>query len=217
MTNDQMQGSLIIISAPSGAGKTTIVSEVLRRLADVRASVSYTSRAPREGEEHSKHYHFVTRAEFEAMIGRNELLEWAEVHGNLYGTSRVYVNQLLDSGLDVILTIDVQGAALIRKDFPEAVTVFVLPPSYDAMLDRLHLRDAGKTDGLELRLHNAEAEVAQYEFYDYLIVNDDLEQAIQEFAAIILAERCRRQKRAATAENILDHFREHFRRKKINA
>lgn len=212
-----MQGNLIIISAPSGTGKTTIVAEVLRRMNGICASVSYTSRLPREGEEHSKHYHFVTRAEFEAMIARNEFLEWAEVHGNLYGTSRVYVQELLASGFDVILIIDVQGAAIIRRDFPEAVTVFILPPSYEAMLARLHVRDAGKTESLELRLHNAEEEVAQYKFYDYLIVNDELEQAVQEFAAIILAERCRREKRAAAADSILDHFKKRFRRKRTNA
>lgn len=202
-----MQGNLIIISAPSGAGKTTIVNEVLQRLPGVSASVSYTSRTPRIGEEHSRHYHFVTRAEFEAMIERQELLEWAEVHGNLYGTSRRYVEQVLAAGSDLILVIDVQGAAIVRQKFPHAVTIFILPPSYDAMLTRLHGRDAGKTDGLELRLRNAEAEVAQYEFYDYLIINDELEVAVQECAAIILAERCRRQKRAAAAERILEHFR----------
>lgn len=202
-----MQGNLIIISAPSGAGKTTIVTEVLQRLTGVCASVSFTSRTPRKGEEHSKHYHFVSRPEFEVMIEQDELLEWAEVHGNLYGTSRAYVKQLLEAGLDVILTIDVQGAAIIRRDFPQAVTVFILPPSYEAMLKRLHVRDDGKTESLSLRLQNAEAEVAQYEFYDYLIVNDELEQAVLEFAAIILAERCRRKKQAAAAEQILDHFR----------
>ena len=202
-----MQGNLIIISAPSGAGKTTLVNEVLQRLPDVCASVSYTSRLPRAGEEHSKHYHFVTRAEFDEMIERAELLEWAEVHGNLYGTSRVYVNRLLALGSDVILIIDVQGAAIIRKDFPDAVSIFILPPSYEAMLDRLHVRDAGKTESLDLRLRNAETEVAQYAFYDYLIVNDELAQSVEEFTAIILAERCRRRKRAATAELILEHFR----------
>lgn len=202
-----MTGNLIIISAPSGAGKTTIVGELLQRVPGVCASVSYTSRAPRVGETHGTDYHFVTRAEFEAMIERGELLEWAEVHGNLYGTSRVYVEERLASGTDVILVIDVQGAALVRQQFPAAITIFILPPSYEAMLERLHLRDAGQTDALALRLHNAEAEVAQYEFYDYLIVNDELAAAVQECAAILLAERCRRAKRAAAAELILTHFR----------
>jgi guanylate kinase len=149
----------------------------------------------------------VARAEFEAMIARNELLEWAEVHGNLYGTSRVYVREMLESGLDVILTIDVQGAAITRQLFPNAVSVFILPPSYEALMERLNMRDAGKTDSLNLRLRNAENELEQYKQYDYLIVNEELESAVQEFTAIIRAARCRRNERAAAAETILNHFR----------
>ncbi|HEX4945060.1 MAG TPA: guanylate kinase [Blastocatellia bacterium] len=204
-----MTGNLFIISAPSGAGKTTIVNEVLRRLEGVRDSISYTSRAPRAGEEHGRDYHFVTRAEFEAMIARNELLEWAEVHGNLYGTSRVFVHEVLASGLDVVLTIDVQGAALTRQLFPNAVSVFILPPSYEALLERLHMRDAGQTEAVRLR--NAEMELEQYKAYDYLIMNDDLETAVQEFMAIIVAARCHRTGRAALAETLLDHFRRNLR------
>ncbi len=204
-----MAGNLIIISAPSGAGKTTIVNKALTCLEGVRDSVSYTSRAPRAGEEHGRDYHFVTRAEFEAMIARDELLEWAEVHDNLYGTSRVFVNEVLASGQDVILTIDVQGAALTRELFPDAISVFILPPSYEALLERLHLRDAGQTEAVRLR--NAETELAQYNHYDYLIVNDELDTAVQEFTAIIGAARCRRSQRAAAAELILDHFRRNLR------
>lgn len=204
-----MAGNLIIISAPSGAGKTTIVNEVLRRLAGVRDSISYTSRGPRVDEENRQDYYFVTRAEFEAMIARNELLEWAEVHGNLYGTSRVYVSEMLASGLDVILTIDVQGAAITRQLFPRAVSVFILPPSYEVLIERLNLRDAGQIDALRLR--NAETELEQYKQYDYLIVNEELEAAVQEFTAIIRAARCRRSGRAAAAETILDHFRRNLR------
>ncbi len=200
-----MAGNLIIISAPSGAGKTTIVNEVLRRVAGVRDSISYTSRSPRGGEENGQDYHFVTRAEFEAMIARNELLEWAEVHGNLYGTSLVYVSEMLTAGLDVILTIDVQGAALTRQLFPNAVSVFILPPSYEVLIERLHLRDAGQIEAV--RLCNAETELEQYKHYDYLIVNEELEAAVQEFTAIIRAARCRRSGRAAAAEMILNHFR----------
>ncbi len=204
-----MAGNLIIISAPSGAGKTTIVNEVLRRVAGVRDSISYTSRLPRGGEETGQDYHFVTRAEFEAMIARNELLEWAEVHDNLYGTSRVYVSEMLAAGLDVILTIDVQGAALTRQLFPSAVSVFILPPSYEVLIERLHLRDAGQIEAV--RLCNAETELEQYKHYDYLIVNEELEAAVQEFTAIIRAARCRRSGRAAAAEMILDHFRRNLR------
>ena len=204
-----MAGNLIIISAPSGAGKTTIVNEVLRRLAGVRDSISYTSRLPRGGEENGQDYHFVTCAEFETMIARNELLEWAEVHGNLYGTSRVYVSEMLAAGLDVILTIDVQGAALTRRLFPSAVSGFILPPSYEVLIERLNLRDAGQIEAV--RLCNAETELEQYKHYDNLIVNEELEAAVQEFTAIIRAARCRRSGRAAAAEMILDHFRRNLR------
>ena len=204
-----MAGNLIIISAPSGAGKTTIVNEALQRLEGVRDSISYTSREPRAGEEHGRDYYFVSRPEFEAMIARHELLEWAEVHGNLYGTSRVFVSDVLASGLDVILTIDVQGAAITRRIFSDAITVFILPPSYEALIDRLNVRDAGQTD--TLRLRNAETELEQYKAYDYLIVNDELETAVQEFTAIILAARCHRTQRAAAAETILEHFRRNLR------
>jgi guanylate kinase len=204
-----MAGNLIIISAPSGAGKTTIVNEALQRLEGVRDSVSYTSRAPRAGEEHGRDYHFVARAEFEAMIARDELLEWAEVHGNLYGTSRVFVSEVLAAGQDVILTIDVQGAAITRRLFPDAISVFILPPSYEVLIERLHLRDAGQTEAVRLR--NAAAELEQYKNYDYLIVNDELDSAVQEFTAIILAARCRSNGRAALAETILEHFRRNLR------
>lgn len=204
-----MQGNLIIISAPSGAGKTTIVNEVLPRLEGVRDSISYTSRTPRAGEEHGRDYYFVSRGEFEAMIARDEFLEWAEVHGNLYGTSRLFVSEVLASGQDVVLTIDVQGAAITRRLFPDAVSVFILPPSYEVLLERLHLRDAGQTD--DVRLQNAATELEQYSDYDYLIVNDELESAVQEFIAIILAARCRRSGRAPLAETLLEHFRRNLR------
>jgi guanylate kinase len=117
------------------------------------------------------------------------------------------VQQMLASGVDVILTLDVQGAAITRQLFPEAVTVFILPPSYEALLNRLQVRDGGNTESLDLRLRNAEGELMQYQFYDYLIVNDELERAVQEFAAIIVAERCRRKHRAEAAERILNYFR----------
>lgn len=201
-----MLGNLIIVSAPSGAGKTTIVSEALKSLARVKPSVSYTSRAARVGEQAGVHYHFVARAEFEAMIGAGDFLEWAEVHGNLYGTSRRYVEQLRAAGDDVLLTIDVQGAAQTRYLFPDAISVFILPPSHPTLLDRLSKRGANSLQDTQLRLRNARAEVAQYEDFDYVIINDNLPQATVELAAIILAERCRRARRSAVAEQILKTF-----------
>lgn len=201
-----MKGTLIIVSAPSGAGKTTLVSAVAARDSRVRPSISYTSRAPREGEADGVHYHFVSREEFEAMIARGELLEWAEVYGNLYGTSRVRVERLREEGFDVILTIDVQGAAIARERFPDAVGVFILPPSFEAMTGRLHGRGANGQQDLAVRLRTARAEIDERGNYDYLVVNDDLEQAVAELAAILVAERCRMTRRSAQAEQILSTF-----------
>ncbi len=201
-----MTGNLIIVSAPSGAGKTTLVSEALRRIEGARASVSYTSRAQRAGEENGVHYHFVSADEFKAMNARGELLEWAEVHGNLYGTGKKPVAEMRAVGSDVILTIDVQGAEQARKIFPDAISVFILPPSYQTLVERLKNRGANHPDDLELRLRNARWELEQYQKFDYLIVNDELENAVQELIAIIIAERCRRRLRAPAAEQIIDTF-----------
>jgi guanylate kinase len=202
-----MTGNLIIVSAPSGAGKTTIVAEVVRSLAGVRESVSFTSRPPRAAEQDGSHYHFVSEAEFKAMAARGEFLEWAEVHGNLYGTSRRAVDELLAAGEDVVLTIDVQGAANARRVFPDAVSVFILPPSYETLLSRLHARGANRSDDLRVRLGNAQHEIEQYRHFDYIIVNDELTIAVSELAAIILAARCSRPRRAAQAEDILATFK----------
>ncbi len=201
-----MAGNLIIVSAPSGAGKTTLVGEVLKRVPNVRPSVSYTSRPPRNGELDGVHYHFVTRAEFSALLERGEFLEWAEVHGNFYGTSRHAVETLLAAGTDVILTIDVQGAAQTRRLFPAAISVFILPPSYQAMRARLGERGANGAADLAVRLQNAHAEIAHCEQFDYVVINDELEPAGAELAAIILAERCRRTRRQAEIEQIRQTF-----------
>jgi guanylate kinase len=201
-----MNGNLIIVSAPSGAGKTTLVSEVLKRDQRIKPSVSFTSRAPRNGEENGVHYNFVSADEFRAMIERGDLLEWAEVHGNLYGTSRRLVERLRGEGFDVVLTIDVQGAGQARKLFPDAVGVFILPPSYQTLLDRLDTRGANGADDLQTRLRNAIGEMAEYKNFDYAIINDDLNQATDELAAIVLAERCRRHRRSELAEQIIKTF-----------
>jgi guanylate kinase len=201
-----MAGNLIIVSAPSGAGKTTLVAAVIRRLDQVMPSVSYTARSRRVGETDGVDYHFVGPDEFDAMIARDEFLEWAEVHGNRYGTSRSVVEQLLGRDMDVILTIDVQGAANARALYPQAITVFVLPPSYAALVDRLRGRGANETSDLRLRLLNGRSEIEQFRYFDYLVINDDLGRATEELAAIIMAARCRRERRATVAENILMTF-----------
>ncbi len=203
-----MIGNLIIVSAPSGAGKTTLVSELLERDLRVKNSVSFTSRAPRPGEKDGVHYHFISRHHFEAMIAGGDFLEWAEVHGNLYGTSRRLVEDARAAGFDVILTIDIQGAAQARRLFPEAVSVFVLPPSREALIERLESRGTNDAEDLRLRLRNALHEIVEYATFDYIIVNDDLDEATDELAVIVRAERCSLKRRGHRAEQILQTFRE---------
>ncbi|MFZ4626733.1 MAG: guanylate kinase [Blastocatellia bacterium] len=203
-----MSGNLIIVSAPSGAGKTTLVAEVLRRDERVRPSISYTSRSARPGELDGQHYHFVTRERFAALIEEGDLLEWALVHGNYYGTGRRAIAQLRGAGYDVILTIDVQGERQIRQAYPDALSIFILPPSYAILVDRLGGRDGAAGPDLRLRLRNAVDEVAQYRHFDYLVVNDQLSEAVAEVAAIIRAGRARRECRAPNAEEILQTFQQ---------
>lgn len=177
-------------------------------MSGVRASVSFTSRSPRPGEVTGVDYHFVSRPEFKEMINQGKFLEWAEVHSNLYGTSAETVSQVMSSGDDIILTIDVQGADKARQVFPEAISVFLLPPSFAVLAERLTGRGPAPTDDFQLRMVNARKEMLCYKDYDYLVVNDDLEVAIAEFKSIIVAGRCRRQRRAPRAEGMLDGFRE---------
>jgi len=201
-----MNGNLVIVSAPSGAGKTTLVAGALRRDSRARPSISFTSRRLRAGEEQGVHYHFISRAEFEAMIANGDFLEWAEVHGNLYGTSRRAVEEIRSSGSDVILTIDIQGAAQARKLFPYAVSVFVMPPSLDALARRLENRGTDTAQDRRLRLDSALYEMEQYVNFDYVVINDDLDRAIDELVAIITAERCRTTRRLEVAARILQTF-----------
>src|SRR5262245_1484635 len=201
-----MIGNLIIVSAPSGAGKTTLVAGALGRDDRVRPSISFTSRRPRAGEEQGDHYHFVSRAEFESMVANGDFLEWAEVHGNLYGTSRRTVEEIRSVGYDVILTIDIQGAAQARKLFPDAISVFIMPPSLDALAERLESRGTDTASDRRLRLDSALHEMEQYVDFDYVVINDDLNRAIDELAALITAERCRAARRREIAARILQTF-----------
>jgi guanylate kinase len=201
-----MFGNLIIVSAPSGAGKTTLVAGALERDDRAQPSISFTSRRPRAGEEQGVHYHFVPRAEFETMIANGDFLEWAEVHGNLYGTSRRAVEEIRSSGSDVILTIDIQGAAQARKLFPDATSVFIMPPSLDALSARLESRGTDTAHDRQLRLDSALHEMEQYVNFDYVVINDDLNRAVGELAAIITAERCRTARRREIAAQVLQTF-----------
>ncbi len=181
-----------ILSAPSGGGKTTIAKELQRRRTDVGYSVSCTTRRPRAGEADGKDYHFLSQIEFEARRDRGEFAEWAEVHGRLYGTLRREIEKVITSGRHVLMDIDVQGAAQLRAAYPEAVQIFVLPPSASELVRRLTARKTEDTGSLLTRLTSALAELRAVETYDYVVVNDDLRRAIAMVSGIIDAESAKR-------------------------
>ncbi len=184
-----MPGNLYVVAAPSGAGKTTLVRLLLEREAKVRLSVSYTTRGPRPGEINGREYHFVDAGDFQAMIDRQEFLEWAEVHGNFYGTSKKWIAEQLAAGGDVLLEIDWQGAQQVRSIFPQAIGVFVLPPSMEELTRRLTGRGTDSADVVARRLAAARAEMRHVGEFDYVIINDQLEQALEDLCAIVRASR----------------------------
>lgn len=187
------EGFLLVLSAPSGCGKTTILRQVMAELSGLSFSVSHTTRQPRPGEENGRDYHFVSLEQFKALrdCQPSGFLEWAEVHGNLYGTSRQEAEARLTAGADVILDIDVQGAAQVRRN-AEPVTVFIAPPSLAELERRLRGRGTESETSLRIRLANAAKEMQAADSYTYLIVNDRLEQAVLALKSVIIAERCRR-------------------------
>ena len=176
---------IFIISAPSGAGKTTLRKAALAAFADMRYSVSFTTRPPRPGEENGKDYVFVTAPEFEAGIRNGRWAEWARVHGNYYGTCADVLSQSLSSGCDILLDIDVQGARQICARFPESVTIFIMPPSLEVLRQRLVSRGTDRPEAIAMRIENAGREMAQRDVYRHVVVNDDLETAITELIHII--------------------------------
>jgi guanylate kinase len=184
-----IKGSLFIVSAPSGAGKTTLCRALVSSLPDLEFSVSYTTRDRRPGETEGTDYSFVTRQEFERMAAAGEFLEWAEVHGELYGTSKTRVYKILDSGKDVILDIDTEGASQIRTHTNTGTFIFILPPSLDILKRRLRERMTDSEEKIARRLKQATAEIQTYEEYDYVIMNDILEDALRDFRSIITAKR----------------------------
>lgn len=185
------QGSLIIISAPSGTGKTSLVTALCRQLTDIKKSVSHTTRGMRTGEENGVHYNFVTTQQFQQILQADTFLEHAEVFGNFYGTSKEWVLQALDQGSDVILEIDWQGAQQIRRKIPDAISIFILPPSSAVLRDRLTKRNQDQPQKIDLRLSQAKVEVSHYTEYDYLVVNDDFDLALQHLIEIVSAARLR--------------------------
>ena len=200
------RGILFVVSSPSGGGKGTLIRRALQAVPGLSYSVSWTTRAPRPGEIDGVSYHFVSAEEFERMRASDGFLEWAVVHGNLYGTARSVVAQELSEGHDIVLEIDVQGAAVVRASMPSVVGVFILPPSYEILRARLTARMTERPEELELRLKNARAEVAQYRHFDYLVLNDEIERASQQLASIVLAERGRRERQEWAARRVLQTF-----------
>lgn len=201
-----MKGKLIIISSPSGGGKGTLIKEVLDTVPDLGYSVSLTTRAPRLGEEDGRHYHFVTKEEFEREIAEDGFLEYAEVHGNLYGTSKRQIEKMTSEGCDVILEIDVQGAETVMEKAPDLDSIFILPPSFETLRARLISRATEGSNDLQVRLKNAHYEVAQYSRFKYVIINDELAVAARKLTAIIIARRQVRDRQMEAIQGILDSF-----------
>lgn len=205
-----MSGILFIISSPSGGGKGTLIREVLRGVPNIGYSISFTTRRMREGETNGKDYFFVSPEEFENHVKKGEFLEFANVHGNFYGTSRTQIKREISAGRDVILEIDVQGADSIRRMEPAAVQIFIMPPSFEVLRERLLKRQTESDTELTLRLLNAHSEVERYKEFDYIVINDEVTRAAADLQAVILAERLKRIRQEQRIRKIIKTF-EHFK------
>ena len=199
------RGELIVLSGPSGVGKSTVIAELLGHRRDIHFSVSFTTRKPRVGEADGINYYFVDREEFERMIRDDELLEYAEYVGNYYGTSMKVIQEKLDRGIDVLLDIEVQGAAKVREKCPDAVLIFIIPPSLEELSRRLHMRNTDADDVIDMRLQKAREECKASIWYDYLVVNDNVIGAAEEIQAILSAESCRLKNREHMLKSIVDN------------
>ena len=185
----ERRGVLFVVSAPSGAGKTTLCKELAARVPNLKHSISYTTRPPRPGEVHGREYFFVDARYFQSLVERDEFAEWAQVYGQRYGTPRTPLIEMMDQGVDVLLEIDVQGARQIKKTFEDAVYLYILPPSINALRVRLQQRGGDSTEEIQRRLQKVREEMWSYREYDYIVKNDEMTQAIRQLEAIVLAER----------------------------
>lgn len=202
------RGNLFVISAPSGSGKTTLVRRLLDTLDDVRFSVSFTTRPVRGSERDGIDYHFVSKEVFRAKIEDGEFLEWAEVHGNFYGTSKIVTEQVRAAGEDILMDVDVQGAAQVRKAQPDAITLFVMPPSFEVLEERLRGRRQDSDEVIVGRLEEARHEIHHYKDYDYVLINDSVERTSELLKAIVLAERTRPRLLVERIRPIVESFKE---------
>lgn len=201
-----MSGDLFVVSAPSGAGKTSLVQALLNINPQIDLSISYTTRDPRPGERDGKDYHFVSRETFLAMIARGEFLESAEVYGNLYGTSQTWISKEIGNGRDILLEIDWQGAAQVRRLFPACISIFILPPSMDALEQRLKGRGKDNSDVIAKRMAAVRDDVAHVAEFDYVIINDNLNEALRELNAVVLAARVRRDRQLQLHQTLINQL-----------
>lgn len=201
-----MKGNLIIISSPSGGGKGTLIREILKIVPEIGYSVSFTTREMREGEIDGHDYFFVGNEKFQELINSGEFLEYAEVHGNFYGTSINQVKTELGLGHDIILEIDVQGAKAVREKMPDAVSIFILPPSFEVLATRLKERATESPEELKVRLGNSFGEVSRFDEFEYVVINGEIEKAVADLKHIILAERQKRTRQIGVIQGILDSF-----------
>lgn len=199
-------GNLYMVIGPSGAGKSTLLNRLIAEDSHLSFSVSHTTRAPRAGEVHGKDYYFTDPVAFQGMIEDGAFLEWAEVHGNYYGTSRAHIVDQLTAGEDVLVDVDVQGAVNLKKQLASSVAIFVAPPNAAALRARLEARGKDSAEVIEGRLRNARGEMAQMARFDFLLINDDLERCYAELATIVAADRLRHFRRRALAAELLEHF-----------
>lgn len=199
-------GNVFVLSAPSGAGKSTLAKRLVWEVPDLMFSVSFTTRPPRAGEVHGTDYFFVDQDTFGGMVDQDGFVEWVEVYGNRYGTGRAWIQEKLAEGTDILLDIETIGARNIRREIPDAIMIFLLPPSADSLADRLRSRGKDSEEQIRIRLQYARHEMEAFGYYDHLVVNDDLETAYRQLESIILASRCRRERMSSVAQRILETF-----------
>ena len=183
------RGNLFILSAPSGAGKSSLINALLKKHADMKVSVSHTTRAPRPGENDAEHYHFVSVDEFKALIAKDDFFEWAQVFDNYYGTSKQAIEEQLAAGIDVFLDIDWQGARQVREIMDDVKTIFILPPSKQELEQRLNNRGQDSAEIIAGRMAQAQSETSHYDEYDFVVVNDDFDTALSEIESVVIAQR----------------------------
>jgi guanylate kinase len=200
------RGILFVVSSPSGGGKGTLIQRVLNKVPNLSYSVSFTTRAPRSGEVNGREYFFVTPEKFDEMVAADEFLEWALVHGKQYGTTRKQVAREIAEGRDIILEVDVQGAASVRRLMADSVSIFILPPSFEVLKTRLTARGTDSPEELDVRLRNAPVELRDYSAFQYVIINDDAELAANQMAAIVFAERARLNRQEHKIKNVVEAF-----------